>query len=222
MRRFLGLLCALVTVVSCDTDHNATTPLVFTAPASIPAATSTTSAPVSTVIDALTIAAPNTTQPYRRAMFGDDWIDADGDCHNTRAEVLMQETAAPVTFNPNGCTVNTGRWTDPWSAFSSSNAADFQIDHTIPLADAWRSGAWAWDDARRLAFANDLGHPETLNAVRGTVNESKGDKTPDQWKPPLRDSWCLYATDWALIKTTWQLTATAAEAAALRSMAATC
>jgi hypothetical protein len=97
-------------------------------------------------------------------MFGDDWIDADNDCHNTRAEVLIQETTVPVTFNANGCTVNTGQWLDPWSGFSSNSASDFQIDHTVPLADAWRSGAWAWDGARRLAFANDLESLDNLKA----------------------------------------------------------
>lgn len=96
----------------------------------------------------------------------------------------MQETAVSVTFNANGCTVNAGQWADPWSGFISTAAADFQIDHTVPLADAWRSGAWAWEGERRLAFSNDVDHPETLNALRGTVNESKNDKSPDGWRRP--------------------------------------
>lgn len=79
-----------------------------------------------TLLDRLVVAEPYTAQPYRRAMFGDDWIGADNDCHNTRAEVLMAESAAPVTFNPNGCTVNTGQWTDPWSGYSSTLASDFR------------------------------------------------------------------------------------------------
>ncbi len=174
------------------------------------------------LIDTLEVASPNTAQPYRRAAFGDDWIDADNDCHNTRAEVLMQEATAQVTFNANGCTVNTGSWTDPWSGFTSTSAGDFQIDHTVPLADAWRSGAAQWDDATRLRFANDLADPDTLNALRGTINTAKSDKTPDQWQPPLRSAWCHYATAWARIKSTWQLTTAAAELAALKNMAAEC
>src|SRR5438105_919594 len=104
MRRFVGLLCALVVIVGCDTAHNPTTSPLSTAPAAIPtlANASTTTPPISTEplalstqIDSLTVAAPYKAQPYRRAMFGkDEWIDANSDCHNTRAEVLMQETTA--------------------------------------------------------------------------------------------------------------------------------
>jgi hypothetical protein len=174
------------------------------------------------LIDSLVVDAPYTQQPYRRAAFDDDWIDADRDCHNTRAEVLMAETTTPVTFNPNGCTVNTGSWTDPWSGFTSTSAADFEIDHTIPLANAWRSGAWQWDGTRRVAFANDLTDPDTLNALRGSVNTSKGDRTPDLWKPPLTSSWCHYATAWARIKSSWGLSVIASERTTLLDMAATC
>jgi hypothetical protein len=174
------------------------------------------------LINSLVVAAPYRAQPYRRAAFGEDWIDADNDCQNTRAEVLVQETAVAVTFNSNGCTVNTGSWIDPWSGFISTSAADFQIDHTVPLADAWRSGASQWDDAKRLRFANDLADPDALNALRGTINTSKSDKSPDQWQPPLRSAWCRYATAWARIKSTWQLTVTAPELSALETMAAEC
>ena len=219
-------LVASILVAGCTTSV-ATSPTPSSparATTASPATSTTAPPPTGSVdpLDRLIVAPPYTEQPYRRAMFGEDWIDADGDCHNTRAEVLMQETTAPVTFNPNGCTVATGQWTDPWSGFTSTNAADFQIDHTVPLADAWRSGAWAWDDARRLAFANDLDDPNTLNALRGTVNESKGDKGPEAWRPPLPTTWCAYAQGWARIKATWGLTVTSSELAALKDMATTC
>jgi hypothetical protein len=228
-----GVLNALDPDGTSDRDHLASIPsatvqqLASTTVRTEPAPINTERPPaprgeVLVLVDSLVIAAPYTAEPYRRAAFGDDWIDADGDCHNTRAEVLLQETAEPVTFNPNGCTVNTGLWTDPWSGFASNSAADFQIDHTVPLADAWRSGAWQWDDARRLAFANDLDEPDMLNALRGSVNTSKGDQTPDRWKPPLTHTWCRYASAWARIKAAWRLTVTAAEVAALRTMANAC
>jgi hypothetical protein len=160
--------------------------------------------------------------PYLRDAFGPDWVDADGDCHNTRAEVLMAESAAPVTFNSNGCTVATGSWTDPWGGYSSTAAADFQIDHHVPLAEAWRSGAWAWSDQQRSTFAQNLTEPDALNALYGPVNTSKSDRTPDQWRPPLPSSWCRYAISWARIKNAWSLTVTAAELNALTAMVATC
>ncbi len=173
-------------------------------------------------IGALVVAEPYAAQPYRRVAFGDGWIDADRDCHNTRAEVLMSESTAAVTFNPNGCTVATGRWVDPWSGFTSTAASDFEIDHTISLANAWRSGAWSWDDDRRLAFANDLSDPDMLNPLQSRVNIAKGDRAPDQWRPPEPASWCRYAETWARIKRTWALSVTARERDALVEMAAAC
>lgn len=180
----------------------------------------TTASP--SMLDSLVVAMLDNSASYRRDAFGPDWIDADRDCHNTRAEVLMQETAAPVTFNPNGCTVATGQWTDPWSGFTSTLASDFQIDHLVPLANAWRSGAAGWDGSRREAFAQNLDEPDELNALHGPVNTAKSDKTPDQWKPPLEQSWCRYATAWIRIKATWGLTVTAREKSALASMLERC
>jgi hypothetical protein len=217
---------ALIVLTGCGP-----TAAVFTPPSSLDSATTTSIATsvegpptdsITVLLDRLVVAEPYTDQPYRRAMFGDDWIDTDGDCHNTRAEVLMMESSVPVTFNPNGCTVATGRWADPWSGFTSSVAADFQIDHTVPLADAWRSGAAAWSGSQRLEFANDLSSTGTLNALRGTVNASKSDHGPDGWRPPLNSTWCTYAETWTRIKLTWALTVTSSELSALRQMAATC
>lgn len=197
----------------------------------VPLATTTTTvgtAPTPTItsalamLDLLTVAAAADATTYRRDAFGPDWIDADHDCHNTRAEVLMRETLESVTFNANGCTVATGRWIDPWSGFSSTKASDFQIDHLVPLADAWRAGASRWTDAKRQAFAQNLDDPDALEPLAASVNISKGDRTPDQWKPPVRESWCHYATAWVRVKGTWALTVTPTEKAALATMLRTC
>ena len=39
----------------------------------------------------------------------------------------------------------------------------------------------------RQAFANDLSDPQLL-AVDASDNESKGDRSPDQWMPPSQAS----------------------------------
>jgi hypothetical protein len=171
----------------------------------------------------LVVAAASHQDSYNRdADFG-GWIDVDGDCQNTRAEVLIAESRAPVTFTRRSdCTVATGLWRDPWSGITTTTAHAFDIDHTVPLANAWRSGAWAWSPARRVAYANDLADPGHLIAIDASENREKGDDGPDAWRPPNPRSWCRYAITWDRIKAKWRLTATAAEWTALVQMAATC
>jgi hypothetical protein len=173
-------------------------------------------------IGTLEVAARTAPEPYRRARFGTDWSDDDRDCHDARAEVLMRDSRVPVTFRANGCTVDTGSWVDPWNGAASTLASAFQIDHTVPLANAWVSGAWRWTDQERRRFANDLTDPDTLLPLEGANNTAKSDKTPDVWRPQLRASWCRYADAWSRVKATWRLTVTPAERDALVGLAESC
>ena len=171
----------------------------------------------------LAIAPEDTAHPSSRSYWGDGWIDADGDCQNTRAEVLIAESTQPVTFSTSSdCTVATGRWVDPWSGAVATSATDVQIDHDVPLAEAWRSGAWTWTSSQRLAYANDLTDEWALNAVASSENDAKSDRDPSGWKPPLQSRWCLYARAWTSIKAKYGLTADQAEWDALLAMARTC
>lgn len=172
-------------------------------------------------IHQLTVADPHF-DGYDRDLFV-HWIDADRDCQNTRAEVLIAESEVPVTFtSASGCTVAFGRWTDPWSGTVNTTASALDVDHTVPLANAWRSGAWAWSPQQRTDFANDLSHPEHLIAIPLGENRSKGDKGPEAWRPPDPGSWCTYAQVWTAIKARWSLTATPEEWTAILDLASTC
>lgn len=190
--------------------------------ATSPGATTSGGATASALVDSLTVAGPPAgLAPYRREAFGDDWdYDPATGC-NTRERVLIDESLVPPSVDDR-CRSTNGRWRSAYDGRILTDVADLQIDHLIPLADAWRSGAAAWTDDRRRSFANDLSSPETLIAVTGSTNASKSDSTPDQWLPPDRGSWCAYATAWVDVKATWQLTVTPPEKATLVQVLSGC
>jgi hypothetical protein len=117
------------------------------------------------------------------------------------------------------CTNLTGTWTDPYSARVFDSASDIDIDHIVPLANAWRSGAASWTTTKRTQYAND---PLVLVSSWDYLNQQKGDKGPEAWKPVNTSAHCLYATRWVHAKGKYNLTITAAEKSALSAMLATC
>lgn len=144
------------------------------------------------------------------------WIDADRDCQDTRAEVLIAEAYQPIEFeDTRRCEVARGRWQCPYTGNIVAESHLLDVDHLVPLANAHRSGAATWTEAERRRYANDLDHPEHLVAVEYTANRSKGDKGPEAWLPPSEDARCGYVRDWVAIKKRWRLSMTDAEAAAV-------
>lgn len=151
------------------------------------------------------------------------WVDEDRDCQDARQEVLVAESTMGVAYtNDEECRVASGSWVGPYTGEEFTDPGMLDVDHMVPLANAHRSGGWAWDDAKKREYANDLSYDGHLIAVRASANRSKGSKGPEEWKPPSRDYWCQYATDWIVIKGKWGLTATETEAAALEEMLDAC
>lgn len=144
------------------------------------------------------------TVPYDRNLYG-GWIDADGDCQDTRQEVLIAESVAPVQLDTRGCRVVSGQWLDPFTGQTFTNPGDLDIDHFIPLAEAHRSGASRWTPQLRRQFANDLVWPGSLIAVSASANRSKGDRDPAGWLPPNQDFHCEYVRSWVITKAYWGL-----------------
>ncbi len=67
------------------------------------------------------------------------------------------------------CDVVSGRWFDPYGGQRYTNPSDIDIDHIVPLANAWRSGASKWTTAKRERFANiprDVSSPWTTDSTR--------------------------------------------------------
>ncbi|MGW0121883.1 HNH endonuclease family protein [Streptomyces sp. NPDC003327] len=140
---------------------------------------------------------------------------------NTRAEVLLAEaTEAPAVAA--GCKLTGGAWVSYYDGQTVLDPAKLDIDHMVPLAEAWDSGASAWDAKRREAYANDQDAAASLVAVTARTNRSKADQDPREWMPPLPDSHCRYVSEWVATKLRWGLSADQAEADALSVYAEAC
>lgn len=154
---------------------------------------------------------------YRRELFT-HWVDADGDQCNTREEVLIAESSSLPQVDPYGCKVVEGDWWSPYDDTVHTDPSELDIDHLVPLKEAWDSGAWAWSASKRRAYANDLSDPRPLIAVTAGVNRSKGDKDPSNWLPSNSAYVCTYVSDWVAVKSRWGLSMDASEFGRVRNV----
>jgi hypothetical protein len=157
---------------------------------------------------------------YDRDLFA-DWYDADRDGCNTRKEVLIAESLDPVQIG-SGCSISGGRWFSIYDNVETTDSSKFDIDHMVPLSEAWDSGAWNWNADQRKHFANDLDQPFFLIAVTASSNRSKGDRDPAQWMPPNASYHCTYVRIWIEIKRAWDLSVDQAEHDYLARKLASC
>lgn len=160
-------------------------------------------------------------EDYVRASYLDGWPDSDGDCLSDRHELLIEESLADVSFIETGCRVETGLWQDPYSLEMFDRADLVSVDHVVALANAHRTGGFAWSDERRQAFAIDRAEPSALVISDTSVNNSKADSDPSQWLPPEPAAVCRFGLDWVRVKWRWDLGVTAEELSALRAIFAT-
>lgn len=151
--------------------------------------------------------APEHPAGYAREKFG-DWLDLNRNGCDTRQEVLIAERLAGQV---RGCAVTHGRWLSSYDGITFRNPARLDIDHRVPLEEAWASGAWRWTTSTRHRYANDLGYALSLMAVSASTNRSKGDREPREWLPPLPSVRCAYIKAWIGVKYRWRLAVDSAE-----------
>jgi hypothetical protein len=185
-------------------------------PTTTPTATGNPSTDPKVLLDALTVAKPGSMKGYTRELFP-HWRSTGTNC-DVRDSVLKRD-GTKVKFS--GCNVVAGTWTSIYDGAVLNSPTKVDIDHLVPLADAWRSGASAWTTDKRGDFANDLEDPQ-LVAVSASSNRGKGDQDPSTWKPAQTAAWCKYAKDWISVKTHWKLSVTTTEKAALADMLGKC
>ena len=175
-------------------------------------------APAAQAFDLPLTVAADQLSGYERSLFK-HWIDADKDRCDTRKEVLIQEAVVLPKLS-SGCVLNGGKWISSYDALATTDYSTLDIDHMVPLSEAWRSGAWKWSPAQREAFANDLTDSRALIAVTASLNRQKGDQDPSTWLPP--ENKCTYVSNWIAVKVRYSLTVDPSEANALTSLVAQC
>lgn len=209
--RVAALLLVLVTASGCEGLNIDTSGAGGSSTAGPTASGSPTA-----LLKTLRVGTPGSMKGYSREKFP-TWRKTGQNC-DTRDSVLKRD-GTKVKFS--GCNVVAGTWKSLYDGQVLNSPTKVDIDHMVPLANAWRSGAAAWTTAKREDFANDLDDPQ-LVAVSASSNRSKGDQDPSTWKPKQTSDWCDYASDWILVKAHWKLTATTAEKSALADMLETC
>ncbi|MFC9818044.1 HNH endonuclease family protein [Streptomyces virginiae] len=217
MKRSAVAAAALALTLSVPTAAHAAAP----SPAPAAAAAVPQVLPMGVAVSALPLALENRTG-YQRTSFrhwnaGD--IPADG-C-NTRQEVLLAEAVEYPSIGP-GCTLAGGVWISYYDETSVTDPSRLDIDHMVPLAEAWDSGASSWTAQKREAYANDQGQPSSLVAVTARSNRSKADQDPAEWLPPSAEALCRYGAEWTATKLRWGLAVDEAERDRLFDIAAGC
>lgn len=147
------------------------------------------------------------------------WITPSGTNCNTRESVLKRDGDG-VSVGTD-CYPTDGSWFSEYDGVTLSAAGDVDIDHVIPLAEAWRSGAQQWTATERQNFANDLTGPQLI-AVSASSNRSKGDQDPSTWLPTRTSYRCTYAKMWVATKYRWGMSAQSSEKAVLTTQLASC
>lgn len=175
-------------------------------------------------LSGLTVKAKGSMTGYDRDLFP-HWRDAstwgwpvepNDDCDSRSAALYRDGEDVGMSST---CTKLTGTWVDPYGGGKYDAASDIDIDHVVPLGNAWATGAADWDEDERTAYAND---PEVIVSADDSLNQSKSDQDPSEWVPPNEDAACLYATRWVLVKDKYDLWVTSAEKTKLSSMLETC
>ncbi|MGW7427249.1 HNH endonuclease family protein [Streptomyces sp. NPDC054813] len=208
-RRRLSILAAFTGLIASVALFNSPS-----ASAALPTPVSASTA--RTYLASLTVATEVRTG-YARDLFP-TWDTISGTC-NTREWILKRDGSNVVTNS--ACTATSGSWYSPYDGATWTAASDVDIDHLVPLAEAWDSGARNWTTAQREAFANDVTRPQLL-AVTDNVNQSKGDQDPATWMPSLTSYRCTYVRAWVQVKYYYNLSVDSAEKSALTGYLSGC
>ena len=184
-----------------------------------------TSTDVKAMLNYLEVDDAQTALPYPGDKFGGDYWQQIHNC-KTDARVYIAEAQGKYLTKINDCRPTSGTWISPYSGKILKNTSEMEIDHLVPKEEAWLSGAYAWTDAQRKAFKNDLGYAPTLMAVQARENEQKHSDQPgfgkNHFLPSSLSYRCTYIAEWIAVKYRWSLSVDSDEKARLENLLVPC
>lgn len=145
---------------------------------------------------------------YKREMFK-HWVGTGNGCDSRKSVIIAEALVKPVVEK--GCVIKGGEWLSIYDLVKVTDAKKLDVDHMVPLAEAWDSGASSWTPEQRQMYANDQADPRHLIAVTGPSNRSKSDQDPAEWMPSNKSYHCEYLANWVSIKIRWSLSVDKAE-----------
>ncbi|MFG3342105.1 HNH endonuclease family protein [Glycomyces sp. NPDC048151] len=170
-------------------------------------------ADLTAAIEALEVAAERD-GGYDRSLFP-HWKDDDGNGCDARDDVLVKQDRTGALSEADCDAAMTGEWVSMYDGETVTASGDIDIDHFVPLKEAWGSGAVDWTTEDRQVYANWQENNWHLIAVTASSNRSKSDQDPAEWMPEDEAVWCAYVWAWVEVKTEWRLSVDEAEKTAL-------
>ncbi|MFL0564881.1 DUF1524 domain-containing protein [Microbacterium sp. 179-I 1D1 NHS] len=160
---------------------------------------------------------------YDRDEFGQRWKDIDRNGCGQRDDVLARDLTGAQKVGR--CVVTSGILDDPFTgeriAFErgEDTSSLVQIDHVVPLSDAWQKGAQQLTAHQRETLGND---PLNLLAVDGAANAQKSDSDAATWLPKNTEFRCSYVARQVSVKVAYELWVTQAERDAIERILTGC
>ena len=213
------LLIALTgcTAVTAEVEPTTSASSTAVAPEATDAPVSATDGSVEALLNEVPVSEEQKSDSYDRDKFN-HWVSNNSTGCDTRYAVLVEESLTPAKTD--GCKVISGEWLSSYYGDTFTDPSELDIDHMVPLSEAWRSGASDWDSTTREQFANDLGYAPALVAVSASSNRSKSDNDPSDWMPTTDG--CIYVANWVAVKYRWNLTVDADEKDAILRVLSFC
>lgn len=174
-------------------------------------------------LDALEVKGRAPKTGYDRDEFGQRWKDIDRNGCGQRDDVLARDLAG--VQKDGRCVVTSGILDDPFTgeriAFErgEDTSSLVQIDHVVPLSDAWQKGAQQLTAHQRETLGND---PLNLLAVDGAANAQKSDSDAATWLPKNTEFRCSYVARQVSVKVAYELWVTQAERDAMERILTGC